>query len=418
MKLQAIRGMNDLLPSESGVWQFVENTLKEIVSRYSYQEIRFPILEQTALFKRSVGEATDIVEKEMYTFDDRNGDSLSMRPEGTAGCVRAGIEHGLLYNQIAKLWYLGPFYRHERPQKGRYRQFHQFGAEAFGIATPDIDAELIIMSARCWEALGINDLKLEINSMGTSECRDKFREVIREYFSKHQSQLDQDSLRRLDTNPLRILDSKHPDMQALIHEAPKFTEHLDDDSKQFFDTVCDYLAQANINFEINPYIVRGLDYYSHTVFEWTTDKLGAQNTICAGGRYDGLVEQLGGHATPGVGFAIGLERLIALIEANQDTAKLNATPDFYVIIAGETAQRKGLAWVEKLRSALPSKSIQAHCGGGSFKSQFKKADKSGARYAIILGDDEITSDQVTIKALREQTDQKQLDFEALVEWAS
>ena len=414
--IKAIRGMNDLLPNQSTLWQQTENKLKAIAQHYGYHEIRFPVLEQTKLFKRSVGEATDIVEKEMYSFDDRNGDNLSLRPEGTACCVRAAIEHGLLYNQTQKLWYLGPFYRHERPQKGRYRQFHQLGLEAFGVATPDIDAETIILTARIFQALNLKDqVSLQLNSIGTIETRKKYAKILTSYFSQaeHKKQLDEDSLRRLTTNPMRILDSKNPALAEIIKTAPKMLDHLDPSSKIHFDKVLTYLNSAGISYQINPIIVRGLDYYNDTVFEWVTDKLGAQATVCAGGRYDGLVEQLGGKPCPAIGFALGIERLILLLEAQTDFVPVSQAPDAYLIIAGVKAQSISLKVAEQLRALYPNTLFTMHCGDASIKSQLKKADKSGAKLALILGDEEVEQQKITVKYLREEKAQKSVEITSL-----
>jgi len=414
---QAIRGMNDILPEETPVWRYVESTLASIAARYGYHEIRLPVVEHTELFQRSVGEVTDIVEKEMYTFEDRSGDSLTLRPEGTAGCVRAGIEHGLFYNQQQKLWYSGPIFRHERPQKGRYRQFHQLGVEVFGLSGPDIDAEMLLMSARMWQELGFGDyVKLQLNSLGTAETRRKYHTMLVDYFSQFKSQLDEDSLRRLETNPLRILDSKNPEMREIIEKAPKMLEVLDEESKIHFDQVCKILDEAGLAYEINPCLVRGLDYYSRTVFEWVTDKLGAQGTICAGGRYDALVEQLGGQPTPAIGFALGYERLISLIMDLHLFPQLDSDPHVYMILAGEKAEQKGMLLAEQLRDELPHLKILLNCGGGSFKSQFKRADKSGAQIAIILGDEELDKKTVGIKYLREEKEQETIAIKELVEF--
>ena len=397
--IQAVRGMNDILPEESATWQFLEDTLRRVIRSYGYQEIRLPLLEKTELFRRSIGEVTDIVEKEMYTFDDRNGDSLTLRPEGTAGCVRACMEHGLLHNQTRRLWYAGPMFRHERPQKGRYRQFHQIGVEAFGMTGPDIDAEVILMTARFWRALGLDHAVLQLNSLGTVEARAGYREALVGYLQGRQAELDEDSRRRLQSNPLRILDSKNPDMQGLIADAPQLSEYLDEESRVHFDELCALLDAAGIAYEINPRLVRGLDYYSKTVFEWVTDRLGAQGTICAGGRYDGLVEYLGGRATPAVGFALGLERLIALLEVC-GIEPPDASPHVYLVLAGEQAVLQGMVLADELRNAVPGLSVQANCGGGSFKSQFKRADRSGAELALVIGDEEAERGEVTIKPLR------------------
>ncbi len=409
-KIQAIRGMNDILPEQTPVWQFVESKVRKVLAQYGYQEIRMPIVEQTDLFKRSIGEVTDIVEKEMYTFDDRNGDSLTLRPEGTAGCVRAAEEHGLLFNQTRRLWYTGPMFRHERPQKGRYRQFHQIGVECFGMAGPDIDAELLILTARLWRELGLAEhTRLEINSIGTSEARKVYRQALVEYLSQYKADLDADSQRRLETNPLRILDSKDPATRSILENAPNLDEYLDDDSRAHFDRLRELLDAAGIEYTINPALVRGLDYYGKTVFEWITDSLGAQGTVCAGGRYDGLVEQLGGKPTRAVGFAMGLERLILLLETlDLIPEHVNNNADVYVTAMGDGALASALALAEELRAELPNAVVVSHCGGGSFKSQMKKADKSGARYAIILGENEVANGRVGLKPLR--SDELQQDL--------
>ena len=417
MKIQSIRGMNDLLPEYSAVWQYVEATLARMLGAYSYREIRFPILEKTDLFKRAVGEVTDIVEKEMYSFDDRNGDRLSLRPEGTAGCVRACIQNGLLHNQTQRLWYTGPMFRHERPQKGRLRQFHQIGVEAFGLAGPDIDAELLLLTARLWRELNIDQaLGLQINSLGTAEERATYRKALVEYLDAYKDDLDEDSQRRLSTNPLRILDSKNPDTQLLLKDAPVLNDFLGAQSKQHFEQICAVLNNAGVSYVINPKLVRGLDYYSQTVFEWVTTNLGAQGTICAGGRYDSLVELLGGKPCSAVGLAIGLERLIMLLD------ELGAVPDsvgqqvdmYLVAVGDESYQAMQLA--EQLRTALPAVRLETHCGGGSFKSQIKKADKSGAAVAIILGEDEVSSNTVQVKFLRQERPQETVDQASLVEF--
>jgi len=413
--VQAIRGMHDILPSQTPLWQLLEDRVRDVLERYGYQEIRMPLVEQTELFKRSIGEVTDIVEKEMYTFDDRNGDSLTLRPEGTAGCVRAGIENGLLYNQVQRLWYQGPMFRHERPQKGRYRQFQQIGVETFGMAGPDIDLELILITHRIWQALGLSDgLELQINSLGTADERLAYRELLVEYLSSNLDQLDEDSRRRLDGNPLRILDSKNPDMRELIVGAPALMDHLGDESRAHFDAICAGLDAVGVAYVINPRLVRGLDYYARTVFEWVTDRLGAQGTVCAGGRYDGLVEQLGGHATTAVGFAMGVERLVALLE--EGGIEPGEQVDAYLILMGDGAQREGLLLAEKLRDQLPELRLMTHCGGGGYKSQFKKADRSGARYALILGDDELAKGVVSVKNLREQIEQQEIVLDQLAEF--
>jgi len=415
--IKAIRGMNDVLPSQTRIWQHLESVLRETLDSYGYQEIRMPVVEKTQLFARSIGEATDIVDKEMYTFPDRNDESLSLRPEGTAGCVRAGIEHGLLYNQEQRLWYMGPLFRYERPQKGRYRQFHQMGAEVFGLSGPDVDAELIFMTARIWKALGIDHLiRLEINSLGSSEARQKYRQVLVDYFSANKEQLDEDSVRRLEINPLRILDSKNPAMQSLIEQAPRLTEHLDDESQAHFSAVCKRLDNAGLEYRINTRLVRGLDYYNRTVFEWITDSLGAQGAVCGGGRYDGLVEQLGGKSTAGVGFAMGLERLVALLTDCTDQQSINDEIDIYLARMGENAEIKALLLAEDLRNVFPGLKILTHCGTGNFSKQLKKADKSGAGLCLILGDTELAENKVTIKFLRERKEQLQISIEQLSEW--
>ena len=415
MKIQSIRGMSDLLPEQSATWQYLERVVADVLARYSYREIRFPLLEQTELFKRAVGEVTDIVEKEMYSFDDRNGDSLSLRPEGTAGCVRACTENGLLHNQTQRLWYMGPMFRHERPQKGRLRQFHQIGVEAFGLKGPDIDAELLLLTARLWKTLKIDHaVKLEINSLGTSDDRKRYRAALVEYLTARYEQLDEDSQRRLQSNPMRILDSKNADVQALLHAAPNLADFIDDESRQHFERLCAMLDAADVPFQINPRLVRGLDYYGKTVFEWVTTHLGAQGTVCAGGRYDGLVEQLGGKPCPGVGFAMGIERLVLLLD------ELGVVPDsiahqvdVYLMAVGDVEQQ-GLVLAEKLREQCPRLRIEHHCGGGSVKSQIKKADKSGATIALIMGQDEAASGTVGVKYLREDKAQETVAQSELV----
>jgi len=403
--IQAVRGMNDILPEQTPTWQFVEETLRTLLAAYGYSEVRMPLLEKTELFKRSIGEVTDIVEKEMYTFEDRNGDSLTLRPEGTAGCVRAAIENGLLHNQTQKLWYLGPMFRHERPQKGRYRQFHQLGVEVFGLEGPDVDAELILLTARLWRLLGLEDsVTLQLNSLGSSYARAMYREKLVHYFEQHHEQLDEDSRRRLLSNPLRILDSKNPDMAALIAAAPKLTEHLDAESQTHFDELCAQLEAAGMDYQINPCLVRGLDYYGRTVFEWVTDKLGAQGTVCAGGRFDGLVEQLGGKATPAIGFAIGLERLTSLLDEGEVPLE-RFRPHVYLVRVGDAAQQHALLLAERLRDEVPGLRLQLNHGGGSFKNQLKRADKSGAALALVMGEDEVANGTVGIKPLREQAEQ-------------
>lgn len=410
--LQAIRGMNDILPADAPYWQFVRHTCEQIATAYDYHEIRFPVLESTTLFKRSVGETTDIVEKEMYTFEDRNGDSLTLRPEGTACCVRAALQHGLLHNQTQKLWYLGSMYRHERPQKGRYREFYQLGVESFGIADPAADVELILLSYRLFKALGLEaGLTLEINTLGTPEVRARYRDDLVAYYEQHADKLDEDSQRRLHRNPLRILDSKNPEMKTLNEQAPKLKDYLDEVSSQHFDTICAQLDALGIAYHLNPTLVRGLDYYCHTVFEWTTTALGAQGTVCAGGRYDGLVEQLGGRATPAVGFAMGLERIILLLQAQE---QLMRRPDIFMVCVGEAAQVAALKLAEQLRDVLPRLSVSVNTASSSFKSQLKKADKSNARLAIIIGDDEVAEGVIRLKDLREKSEQLTLTPDALI----
>jgi histidyl-tRNA synthetase len=403
--IQAVRGMHDLLPEHTANWQFVEQCIRDIVGAYGYSEIRLPIVEKTELFKRSIGEVTDIVEKEMYTFDDRNGDSLTLRPEGTAGCLRACLEHGLLHNQTLRLWYYGQMFRHERPQKGRYRQFTQLGVETYGMPGPDIDAEIIVLTDRLWKRLGLRDkLQLQLNTLGTIEERLQYREKLVEYFNAYYGQLDEDSLRRLETNPLRILDSKNPDMKALIGNAPVLMDYLGEESLQHFRQLTQTLELLGIAYSLNTRLVRGLDYYSKSVFEWVTDELGAQGTVCAGGRYDGLVAQLGGKENYAVGFALGMERLLALLES-AGNIEARAAPNIYMIRVGPEAEQFGFGVAEQLRDALPGIKLQMHCGGGSFKSQFKKADKSGAEYALIIGGDEAARQEVGIKALRREEEQ-------------
>ncbi len=407
--IQAIRGMNDYLPADTAIWQRIEGTLKQVLASYGYSEIRLPIVEHTPLFSRAIGEVTDVVEKEMYTFEDRNGESLTLRPEGTAGCVRAGIEHGLLYNQEQRLWYVGPMFRYERPQKGRYRQFHQMGVEVFGLQGPDIDAELIMMTARWWKALGIADhVELELNSIGSLAARADYRNALVAFLEQHQDVLDDDCKRRMYTNPLRVLDSKNPDVQALLNDAPTLSEFLDDESRAHFSGLCALLDDAGIRYRINQRLVRGLDYYNRTVFEWVTSSLGAQGTVCGGGRYDGLVEQLGGRATPAVGFAMGMERLVLLVQAVNPEFEPTRVVDVYVIASGQGVQSAAMQLAEKLRDANPALKLMTNFGGGNFKKQFARADKWGARIALVLGEDEMKAGQVVIKDLR-TGDQQTLD---------
>ena len=407
--------MNDLLPADSPVWQYVEAVATDILARYGYQEIRFPIVEATELFRRSIGEVTDIVEKEMYTFEDRNGDSLTLRPEGTACCVRACEENGLLYNQTQRLWYMGPMFRHERPQKGRYRQFHQIGVETFGMQGPDIDAEVLLLSARILRELGVaSHVQLQINSLGSAEARARYKSALVDFLNGVEGQLDEDSKRRLETNPLRILDSKDLNTQALLNNAPVLLDYLDKESRVHFEGLKQLLDAAGVRYQVNPRLVRGLDYYGKTAFEWVTDKLGAQSTVCAGGRYDGLVEQLGGKSTPAVGFGIGLERLVLLLQALEAVPeKLNQQADVFLVAVGDV-QSVAMQLAERIRDELPFIRLMVNCGGGNFKSQFKKADKSGADIALILGEDEAKAGKLAFKFLREEVEQQTLSFDEAI----
>jgi histidyl-tRNA synthetase len=407
-KIQAIRGMHDVLPEQAPRWQHLEDRTRSVLECYGYREMRTPMVEVTELFKRSIGEVTDIVEKEMYSFEDRGGDMLALRPEGTASCVRAAIEHGLL-DQPQRIWYRGPMFRRERPQRGRYRQFHQIGVEVFGLDGPDIDLEVILLTRRLWQELGLTDLRLELNSLGDSDERARYRDALVAYLQAHRDALDADSDKRLTTNPLRVLDSKHPDMQPVIAGAPSLLDFLGEASRAHFESLCAGLEAAGLGYQINPRLVRGLDYYNRTVFEWITDALGAQGTVCAGGRYDGLVAQLGGKPTPAVGFALGVERLIELI----DSSGIETGPDAYLVAVGERAQRQALIIAEGLRAAMPHLRLLCHCGGGSFKSQFKKADRSGARVALVLGDDELDQRSIGIKPLRDNGEQQRVALDAL-----
>lgn len=414
-EIQSIRGMNDLLPNNSAQWQLVESIVADVLARYGYSEIRFPILEKTDLFKRSIGEVTDIVEKEMYSFEDRNGDLLTLRPEGTAGCVRACIQNSLL-DRPRRLWYNGPMFRHERPQKGRLRQFHQFGVEVFGINGPDIDAEIIAITARFWKELGVDQaVTLQLNSLGTSDSRKAHKQALVAYLNERKDQLDADSLKRLETNPLRILDSKNPDVQLAIADAPTLFDFMDQESKDHFENLKTFLDDLGIKYEVNPNLVRGLDYYSRTVFEWVTDRLGAQGTVCGGGRYDGLVEQMGGKATPAIGFGMGVERLLLLIEeVNPELLAEAPEADIYILY-DQVAASAAMKMAEDIRENLPYCCVQLHCGGGSFKSQFKKADRSGADIALVLGGNELENKQVTIKYLRDEREQETIDQNQLFE---
>lgn len=405
-RIQAIRGMNDILPAQSFAWRYLEQAFARCLESYGYQEIRMPLLESTQLFKRTIGEVTDIVEKEMYTFNDLNGDSLTLRPEGTAGCVRACLEHGLLHNQQQKLWYTGPMFRHEKPQKGRYRQFHQLGAEVFGVPGVGIELELIAICKRLWESLGISQAtQLQVNTLGELSERQAYRETLVNYFKPHFDKLDEDSKRRLTTNPLRILDSKNPEMQALIAEAPKLIDVISETSRQHFFDLCKGLQALGISYTVNPFLVRGLDYYGHTVFEWVTEHLGSQATICAGGRFDKLVEHLGGQATPAIGFAMGCERLLLLMETLAITPAVEPPPHLFMIADGDEALQCTLVLAESLRNANTDWQIVVNTSGGSFKSQFKKADKSGSRLALILGANEMQQQTISIKDLRKTEEQ-------------
>ncbi|MBX5462570.1 MAG: histidine--tRNA ligase [Steroidobacteraceae bacterium] len=402
--IQAVRGMNDVLPADIATWQHLEATVRQLVTAYGYEEIRVPVVEHTRLFKRAIGEYTDVVEKEMYTFEDQGGEQLTLRPEATAGIVRAVISNGMLRGARHKLWCIGPMFRHEKPQKGRYRQFHQLDVEAIGFAGPDIDAELIAMTARLWRTLGITRVKLQLNSLGTPESRRAYRELLVSYFRANESRLDADSRRRLEGNPLRILDSKNPEMRELIAGAPVLTEHLDADSRAHFDALCAMLGSMGIEYHVNPRLVRGLDYYSRTVFEWTTDALGSQDAVCAGGRYDGLIAHLGGESTPAIGFAMGIERVVELlVQANKVPAP--TAPDIYVVVNGERASAEALKLAEQLRTVLPHRRIEVNLGGGNFKAQFRRADKSNARLALILGEDELARGVVAMKPLRQESGQ-------------
>ncbi len=412
-RIQAIRGMHDVLPPESGLWQYLEDRVRGVLQSYGYAQIRMPIVEITELFKRSIGEVTDIVEKEMYTFEDRNGDSLTLRPEGTASCVRAGIEHGFLHNQSVRLWYQGPMFRHERPQKGRYRQFHQIGVETFGMRGPDIDLEVILLTRGIWQALGLEGLTLQLNTLGTPDERAAYREHLVAYLQDHAQSLDEDSRRRLEGNPLRVLDSKNSEMQQVIADAPSLMQFLGEESRRHFATVCSGLDDCGVAYVVNPRLVRGLDYYTLTVFEWVTDQLGAQGTVCAGGRYDGLVEQLGGRPTPAVGFALGVERVVTLLRdsaVEQELDPLHA----YLVVAGDAAVRPALLLAERLRDRVPGLRLLTHCGGGGLKSQFKKADRSGAICALVVGEDELASGRIGVKALRRESAQQNLSEDELV----
>lgn len=404
-----------MLPQQAPLWRLLEQSLRSILDGYGYQEIRTPVLEMSELFARSIGDVTDIVEKEMYSFTDRNGDSLSLRPEGTASCVRAVLEHGLLHGGPQRLWYMGPMFRHERPQRGRYRQFHQVGLEVFGLEGPDIDLETILIGRRIWKALGIQDLELQINTLGNAAERQAYRQVLVDWLTKRKDELDEDSLRRLTTNPLRILDSKNPAMAGLIAEAPSLEDSLGEDSRRHFEALCQGLDAHGQSYRINRRLVRGLDYYNRTVYEWVTTALGAQGTLCAGGRYDGLVAQLGGKPTAAIGFALGCERILALLE-DQGHKGLDLSPDAYMVLVGEAAMREGMRWAEILRDRLPGLRLLTNAGGGSFKSQFKRADKSGAAFAIIMGEEEAAQQEVGLKSLRQDQAQQRLSLEQLLQF--
>lgn len=413
--IQAIRGMNDCSPTESPLWQWIEGQIRQILSSYGYSEVRMPIVESTPLFARAIGEVTDVVSKEMYTFWD-NDEQLTLRPEGTAGCVRAAIEHGWIYNNEQRLWYMGPMFRHERPQKGRYRQFHQAGVEVFGIATPEIDAELIILTARLWKALGIDKhVSLQLNSIGSLEARANYRSALVAFLENHQDLMSEEEKERLVKNPLRILDTKNQVLQDVLDGAPKLLDYLDDESREHFAQLCGLLDAVGIQYEINPKLVRGLDYYNKTVFEWVTSALGAQGTVCGGGRYDGLVEQLGGHSTSGVGFAMGLERLVLLVQEVNKSIPVKSAVDIYVVYQGEGTTLAAFQLAEKLRSELPHLSTMLHCSGGNFKKQFKRADKSGATLALVLGESEVQNNQVVVKHLLGGAEQQTIDVDNLIE---
>ncbi len=413
--IQAIRGMNDCSPTESPLWQWIEGQVRQILSSYGYSEVRMPIVESTPLFARAIGEVTDVVSKEMYTFWD-NDEQLTLRPEGTAGCVRAAIEHGWIYNNEQRLWYMGPMFRHERPQKGRYRQFHQAGVEVFGIATPEIDAELIILTARLWKALGIDQhVSLQLNSIGSLEARANYRSALVAFLENHQDLMSDEEKERLVKNPLRILDTKNQALQDILDSAPKLLDYLDDESREHFAQLCGLLDAVGIQYEINPKLVRGLDYYNKTVFEWVTSALGAQGTVCGGGRYDGLVEQLGGHATSGVGFAMGLERLVLLVQEVNKSIPVKSAVDIYVVYQGEGTTLAAFQLAEKLRSELPHLSTMLHCSGGNFKKQFRRADKSGATLALVLGESEVQNNQVVVKHLLGAAEQQTIDVANLIE---
>ncbi len=412
-QIKSVRGMPAILPGEVKKWQFVEAVAKNVLHAYSYNEIRTPVVERSELFQRTIGENTDIVAKEMYTFIDRNDQSLSLRPEATAGIIRAGIDQGFFYNQTQKLWSIGPMYRYERPQKGRYRQFHQINMEAFGFPGPDIDFEMILLTGRIWKALNLSPLQLELNSLGSPESRKEYKRQLQDYFNDHQKELDEDSLRRLDRNPLRIFDSKNPDLQEIIESAPKMVDFLDQESNEHFEELMAMLQDHAIEYSLNTRLVRGLDYYTRTVFEWTTDQLGAQATVCGGGRYDALVAELGGKSTSAIGCAIGLERLIELVDVSGQNEQ-NNPPKIYIVAVGSKAEGERFLLAEELRDAYPNLSIEMNLNGGQFKQQFKRADKAGADIALILGDDEISKQTVGVKPMRSEGHQETVDRKELL----
>ncbi|WP_118859641.1 histidine--tRNA ligase [Haemophilus haemolyticus] len=414
--IQAIRGMNDCAPTESPLWQWIEAQVRNVLNSYGYSEVRMPIVESTPLFARAIGEVTDVVSKEMYTFWD-NDEQLTLRPEGTAGCVRAAIEHGWIYNNEQRLWYIGPMFRHERPQKGRYRQFHQAGVEVFGIANPEIDAELIMLTYRLWKALGIDQhVTLQLNSIGSLEARANYRSALVGFLENHQDLMNDEEKERLVKNPLRILDTKNPELQKVLDNAPKLLDYLDDESREHFEQLCALLDAVGIQYEINPKLVRGLDYYNKTVFEWVTSALGAQGTVCGGGRYDGLVEQLGGHATPSIGFAMGLERLVLLVQEVNPNVPIKSAVDIYVVYQGEGTTLAAFELAEKVRSKLSHLNTMLHCSGGNFKKQFKRADKSGATLALVIGESEVQNKQVVVKHLQGGADQQTLDLVNIIDY--
>ena len=414
--IQAIRGMNDCSPTESPLWQWIEAQVRQVLNNYGYSEVRMPVVESTPLFARAIGEVTDVVSKEMYTFWD-NDEQLTLRPEGTAGCVRAAIEHGWIYNNEQRLWYMGPMFRHERPQKGRYRQFHQAGVEVFGIANPEIDAELIMLTYRLWKALGIDQhVTLQLNSIGSLEARANYRSALVGFLENHQDLMSDEEKDRLVKNPLRILDTKNPELQKVLDNAPKLLDYLDDESREHFEQLCSLLDAVGIQYEINPKLVRGLDYYNKTVFEWVTSALGAQGTVCGGGRYDGLVEQLGGHATPSIGFAMGLERLVLLVQEVNPNVPVKSAVDIYVVYQGEGTTLAAFELAEKVRSKLPHLNTMLHCSGGNFKKQFKRADKSGATLALVIGESEVQNKQVVVKHLQGGAEQQTLDLVNIIDY--